>query len=282
MGGDANITSHTDGAYDYEDLPRYMHEDTDFLLQEYNNGPDQAEDISIFSRAAMHHQSSAASCQKRLVCGCGKAVCGDVGMVDLPNANREHHPEIRTNEQLVSQALHDMSLQERDQVYQDLHCINESDNLGNPNFLDNCLEQLKAELQRHIASATTVTTHDGTILMKSRSSLILNGYLQAEIKNRDYVHDRDLLSFMLWAENYDIAQTAERMIRFFEFKRTYFNEDALARDVTYNDLTAEDRKYFRLGYCQTLPVRDQGNRMVHIMFNPGAVSYTHLTLPTKA
>ncbi|KAL3906983.1 MAG: hypothetical protein SGILL_009057 [Bacillariaceae sp.] len=71
----------------------------------------------------------------------------------------------------------------------------------------------------------------------------------------------------LRAEDWNVQRAVDRMGRFFEHKLDLFGEEALCRELTMQDLTPEDKEYWReTGFLQILDERDRTGRPVVIMF----------------
>jgi hypothetical protein len=71
----------------------------------------------------------------------------------------------------------------------------------------------------------------------------------------------------LRAEDWNIVRATERMARFFEHKLELFGSDALCRELTMQDLTAEDVRMWReTGFFQILDERDRSGRPVMVLF----------------
>ncbi|KAL3904801.1 MAG: hypothetical protein SGILL_009927, partial [Bacillariaceae sp.] len=71
----------------------------------------------------------------------------------------------------------------------------------------------------------------------------------------------------LRAEDWNVEWACDRMARFFEHKLDLFGSDALCRELTMQDLTAEDVRLWReTGFLQVLDERDRSGRPVVVMF----------------
>ena len=151
----------------------------------------------------------------------------------------------------IADALHHMTIQERDFLYHELHgvadVVEES-----PEFLMESFKELHRELKRLSAQPS--------------SSLDVRPYLAAVKPDRAYTHSEFHFKAFLRAERFDVKAAAMRMIRFFDYKEQSFGPDSLCKDVTQDMLSAEDLQVYRKGFMQVLPCRDIMGRCICIMF----------------
>ena len=159
---------------------------------------------------------------------------------------------------LVADALKNMTLHERENVYYEQHGVAEEVK-EDPQMVSECLEQL--ELHLHA--------------LKEWRGISSAAFKLAELKFPDYCRDRSLRIQFLRAECFVAKKAAERMLRFFELKRTLFGDDKLGKKITMEDLSPDDRHALRKSAPQVLPSRDQGGRLVLVWF-PNHVEYKTL------
>jgi hypothetical protein len=145
-------------------------------------------------------------------------------------------------DRIIAKEMTDLSLQEREKAENDVHGIMPSRS-EDPLALQNGL----LHMQRHLE-----TMKQGTI------------YEEAEIMNRNYVSDPKFRLKFLRADLYDPKEAAERMIRFFELKRSLFGPGKLVKDITIEDLDENDMECMRSGYMQLPPFRDMAGRTLLI------------------
>jgi hypothetical protein len=145
----------------------------------------------------------------------------------------------------LAQELNDMSIEEREQVYEQLHGV-EKIIEESPVFVAERLEALNVALSR-------ISTKPA--------------YEQAERISREYVQDRKFRLSFLRAEYFDPKKAAIRMIKFMEAKLKYYGPEALARPVNLTDLDEDDMETLKTGHLQILPARDMAGRAVFYDFN---------------
>lgn len=78
-------------------------------------------------------------------------------------------------------------------------------------------------------------------------------YQQAQNDNSAYVSNIDFRLMFLRANCFDVKASAEQMIRYFEMKQLLFGNDKLTKDITINDLDADDKDFLKQGSMQVLP-----------------------------
>lgn len=148
-------------------------------------------------------------------------------------------------EQLLVTELNQMSLKEREKVYEEIHGVNEVKE-ESPEFLDEQLFLLDQAL--------------GQIRHKP-------AYMLALSKNALYCTNRKFRLSFLRAEYFDPRRAAVRLVKFFEGKLEYFGEDALARDIRLaDDMDKDDLQCLKAGHLQFLPCRDRAGRAVFCDF----------------
>jgi hypothetical protein len=143
-------------------------------------------------------------------------------------------------ENVVAQEINQMTLKEREVVYEELHgvarVVEET-----PEFVAQRLQALDQAL-REISSKPA--------------------YDQAESICHEYVNAPKFRLMFLRAEYFDPKKAAIRLVKFMEGKLKYFGPRALARPVFLSDLDEDDKETVRSGALQILPVRDRSGRAV--------------------
>ncbi|CAJ1965283.1 unnamed protein product [Cylindrotheca closterium] len=147
---------------------------------------------------------------------------------------------------LIANALNQLSLDERETVYYEMHGVDEVIN-ETPELVNTSLNLLEIELERIKA------THRKA-----------NAYKMAEEMSPDFVHDQTLRMKFLRSEKFDAERSAERMIRFFDCKLHFFGQEKLCNNITLQDLDKDDLKALKAGFMQILPVRDRAGRAVFL------------------
>lgn len=131
-------------------------------------------------------------------------------------------------------------MQERENAENDIHGIGGRDE-EDPLSLEAGLLHMKVHLD---------TLKRGTV------------YEEAERMNHQYVNDRSFRLMFLRADRYDPREAAERMIRFFDLKKSLFGAEKLVQDITLDDLTEDDLETLRSGYMQVSPYKDMSGRPI--------------------
>lgn len=157
-------------------------------------------------------------------------------------------------DQLIADALNQLSCRERDDVYQQIHgvadVIEES-----PDFVSQKLLELHGEIDR----ITTAASSTG-------DALPVQAYLLARSQNPAFVTERKLCLKFLRVARFNVRKAATRMIRYFDWKLSLFGQEKLCKHITYDDLRMEDIKDLRKGFIQRLPERDRAGRAVYFIF----------------
>ncbi|CAJ1965277.1 unnamed protein product [Cylindrotheca closterium] len=147
---------------------------------------------------------------------------------------------------LIANALNQLSLDERETVYHEMHGVDEVIK-ETPKFVQSSLDRLEMELER--------------IKLTHRRAI---AYRMAEEMSPDFVSNQTLRMKFLRCEKFDIQKTSERFLRYFDCKLQFFGREKLCKDITLQDLDKDDIKALKAGYMQILPIRDRAGRAVWI------------------
>ena len=158
---------------------------------------------------------------------------------DLPN----ELPTAEDVDALLNSEMCQLSLDERNKVYQDIHGVSDEIN-ETPDLVAKSHHQLDLEIEQ----------------IKEKTA-----YDLACSIDRNYVMDKDFRMRFLRSTLFDAKAAATKMVQFFEMKRDLFGQGKLARDITQNDLSREDLIILYSGYQQYLPVRDSAGRAVAVL-----------------
>jgi hypothetical protein len=143
-------------------------------------------------------------------------------------------------EHLLTQELNQMSLKERELVYEEIHSVDKM--IDEPTeFVTERLEALERELRM--------------IPMKP-------AYDQAEQISKLYVTDRKLRLQFLRTEYFDARKAAHRLVSFMEGKLHFFGPEVLARSIYLSDLDDDDFESLKSGVLQIFPSRDRAGRAI--------------------
>lgn len=187
----------------------------------------------------------------------------------LPIVGSEEELNAKKAPQIIAETLQALPNEKREQIIRQIygipnpspstsHVKNVSTTVTNEedeNFLDGKLEEMEKEISR---------------LKRSSSwNLRLAAIELAETQNLAYVQSRRFRLKFLRVVRFDVKAAALRFIKFFDIKLEVFGPNALARDITINDLTKEDKNMLKKGYMQRFPVRDRAGRAVYCMIQNG-------------
>ena len=157
--------------------------------------------------------------------------------------------ESREVDELVASSLRQMSLQEREQVLNGIHGV-EDDMQEDQAILDTSIQRLRDELDSYVLQQLDI---------EQESPALRRVLLQSP----NYVRSNDFLLMFLRATSFDVRHALKRMHDFFELKLKLFGVDALGRDVTIlHDFSDEDSDTLRCGYTHLLPGRDSAGRAI--------------------
>ena len=152
-------------------------------------------------------------------------------------------------DELVASSLRQMSLQEREQVLNGIHGV-EDDMQENQAMLDTSLQRLRDELDSYLLQQLDI---------EQEAPALCRVLLQSP----NYVRSNDFLLMFLRATSFDVRHALKRMHDFFELKLKLFGVDALGRDVTIlHDFSNEDLDTLRCGYTHLLRGRDSAGRAI--------------------
>ena len=133
-----------------------------------------------------------------------------------------------------------MSREEREKALDDVHGIS-NDTKEDPGFINLCLK----EMDDHLST------------MKAGTS-----YELAESLSPEYVQNPDFRLMFIRADFYVTKAAAERMIKFFDFKKRLFGTELLGREITLNDFDEDGMAVMKSGYAQISPYRDMSGRPI--------------------
>jgi hypothetical protein len=145
---------------------------------------------------------------------------------------------------LMAKEMNRLSLQEREQAYEDLHGVSAMVN----------------ETPELIAAALQLMEHH------LRSIRHKPAYNLAEANREEYVEDAKLRLMFLRAERFDVEKAANRLVQWLKWKLDLFGEELLCRKhIGLDQLDADARFMVDTGIMQFLPVRDSCGRVVQVV-----------------
>jgi hypothetical protein len=157
--------------------------------------------------------------------------------------NNTNKPDPKAMSTLVASELNQLSLSEREGLYDDLHGV--------------C--QTTEELPEKIAELCSSLQQEITKL-KGRSA-----YDKALFLCPSYVLNPDFLRMFLRSQNFNVRDAAQRMVQHFQFKLELFGIERLARDIRLSDLDPDDQTALRSGSVQLLPQKDRSGRTIFLL-----------------
>lgn len=142
-------------------------------------------------------------------------------------------------EKILAKELQNLTVAEREEVYQDIHGVSEVDQ-EEPGFVQTSMNMLELELCK--------------IEHQSKA------FQMALQQSPRYV--RDMYLMFLRCERFLYKSAAERMLRHFDFKLRLFGPDKLCKDITLHDFNEADLACLQVGFFQLLQTRDRAGRAV--------------------
>ena len=161
----------------------------------------------------------------------------------------------RTNDRIdtyIAKALGDLSLQERDKVYHELHGVDQA--------VEETYEFVEAKLE-----AFDLALNEAVQQQQQQHSQRMYAYQLAYAQAPEYLQRRSFRLAFLRADRFDAHKAADRFLRFFDLKFHLFGSEKLCKDITLNDLDKEDMKTLKAGFMQVLPARDSAGRAICIL-----------------
>ena len=137
--------------------------------------------------------------------------------------------QIARSEDLVSQALAEMTSRERDKIFNSIHGVQ----IGTQEE-PQAVQMAIIELQKRLAEMRTSSP----------------AFMLAESMNYSFVHNRDDYLKFLRVDDFDVRKAATRMIKYYEFRRDVFGESVLCKTPSLDELTSEEIKILRKGSLQ--------------------------------
>lgn len=89
-------------------------------------------------------------------------------------------------------------------------------------------------------------------------------YEEAERRDIIYTRNRELQLMFIRADRYQPKEAAERMVRWFDLKKSLFGSFKLCKSISLDDLNDDDMECMRSGYMQLPPYRDVAGRVIAV------------------
>ena len=141
---------------------------------------------------------------------------------------------------LLAQELNQMSLKEREAVYEEIHGVD---------------LPVKESEELIIAKLQEINRELNKISDKP-------AYIESIQRDPTYVQSRKFLLSFLRTTRFDAEAAAKRLVRFMEWKRSLFGDHTLTRPIMLQDLDEDDLATLNSGVLQILSARDRTGRPV--------------------
>lgn len=168
-------------------------------------------------------------------------VCSPPGVMAL---QRTRTPDPSETEKLLVKELNQLSLEEREQVFEEIHGVHRPVE-EEPNFVNSKLEMLQEEILK----------------IRKRSA-----YEKAVFVAPQKVKARDFCLMLLRAERFDARKAAIRMVQYFESKLKLFGFDNLVKPITLECMNEQDLRAVKTGCLQYSKTKDRTGRTIAFLF----------------
>eukprot|EP00934_Nitzschia_sp_Nitz4_P009302 Nitzschia sp. Nitz4//scaffold90_size81538//70775//72369//NITZ4_005328-RA/size81538-augustus-gene-0.11-mRNA-1//1//CDS//3329560038//9292//frame0 len=186
--------------------------------------------------------------------------CWDINVIasdDESESNRENHAS--SPQSLIAEALQTLTLEERGQVYDDIHGIDtraeEAETLETPAFLEKHLHFFEEELQ--------------LLKLMKQGSPEQQALEMAEQQDKEFVQDRRLRLACLRTRDWDVNEAVASFMKYFDLKLYLFGSALLTKYLSIEHLTPKEIAQISKGYCQVLPNRDRAGRAILVWLSIG-------------
>jgi len=173
--------------------------------------------------------------------------CLDCGGSNPPISSHGNHvarDEMKQTEEFLASEMNKLSVQERSEALDDVHCVGEE--LKETNEM---IEESLMKFEEDIQQANDPI------------------YEMACQQNRAYVENRAFRLKFLRANLHNIGRSVRQMLTFLKCKGMYFGDDKLACDITLEDLNEEDKNLMVSGLFHIQESRDPRGRVIVWVFN---------------
>ena len=154
---------------------------------------------------------------------------------------------------LMSKELLQLSLLDRNEIYEEIHGVLSLAPKESPQFLDSALLRLSEELDLILAD------NNGSYNCSPSSKA---AFKKSQEFPNTYIDDRDFRLRFIRSEMFDAKKAAIRMVKFLDIAYDLFGKDALKQPIQIKDLTKAETKHMRTGVLQILPYRDRSGRPI--------------------
>lgn len=158
--------------------------------------------------------------------------------------NTRSDATLKSTEDFLASEMSKLSVEERSKALDDLHCVGED------------LKETPEMIETKLA--------DFDDFLRKRNAPI---YKIAASQNHSYVEDPAFRLRFLRANHHNVTQAVSKMIGFLSCKEKYFGREAIARDITLEELVAEEIALLLSGVFHIQDSRDRSGRVVLFLLN---------------
>jgi len=144
---------------------------------------------------------------------------------------------------LIASELTKMSLEDREKALEEVHGVISDQEEEDPEQISKLLSQVKEELKR--------------IRYKQ-------AYEKAAFISNSYVTDPEFVLMFLRADDFQARPAALRLVEHFRYKLELFGEEAIVRDIMYDDLTDAEKSVLHSGFLHASSLIDRAGRQIVI------------------
>jgi hypothetical protein len=149
---------------------------------------------------------------------------------------------------LVAQELNQLSIQEREVVYEDLHGVSMVVDESNLELVNHRLNLMNAELEK---------------IPREKKAAYLVAQEECGQQGKDFCADQSLHKMFLRADRWDAQKAAARFVAWMDWKLELFGRNVLClRHITLDVLDKDGQELVQSGRMQILPQRDTSGRTV--------------------
>ena len=162
----------------------------------------------------------------------------------------DHLSNKARSEAALAKEMATLSVEERNNILEDIHGVRTEFANEDPDYVDDCIMQLKQMLHD--------ICRDGTSSSHAKG---IEAYSKAMSSCPDYF-DRKFYLMFLRSREFDIRETSMLFLAHFAFKSRLFGTEKLGRDITLDDLNEDDIAALHSGYHLFPADRDSAGRAV--------------------
>ena len=161
-------------------------------------------------------------------------------LVVRPDHVPEKQPTTKDEVTLLCKELNEMSIIEREQVYEEIHGVDEEIR-ETPEMMATALMDMEVQISK----------------IKQKPA-----YEMALQMDPNYVNDGNLRIMFLRSDYWNPNKAAQKLVQHFEYKLDLWGRDKLCKSITLEDLDDETTRTINSGGMQILPQRDKSGRPV--------------------